>query len=264
MLFIIVSLIALLLISHITGAPVNTPRHSYTSPFEYRSTDYIGTSLSQELLDRNSGNAGHQPLGALQSARQFGLVQTVWDINEDDVTSPIRVQIREADIEVSADADDDDDASGSAQSSSSDQLLHATDRQQSDIYGSYLHHNSFIETPQTSRQNSATHQPIDLSDLYRRLQDPNFQQSSLNGGRNVQSKTYQVDENLLMQRRPVDSVHGDCSVCLNTLKDPVSLDCRHCFCFDCIKQWLLISGNCPNCRQPDSAAREIIDDDVES
>ncbi|KAI3643548.1 hypothetical protein MP228_013103 [Amoeboaphelidium protococcarum] len=263
MLFIIVSLIALLLISHITGAPVNTPRHSYTSPFESRSTDYIGTSLSQERQNRNSGNAGHQPLGALQSARQFGSVYTVWDINEDDDTSPIRVQIREADIEVSADADD-DDASGSAQSSSSDQLLLATDRQQSDMYGQYLHHNSFIETPQTSRQNSATHQAIDLSDLYRRLQDPNFQQSSGNGGRNLLSKTYQVDENLLRQRRSVDSGHGDCSVCLNTLKDPVSLDCKHCFCFDCIKQWLPISGNCPNCRQPDSAATEIIDDDVES
>ncbi|KAI3635660.1 hypothetical protein MIR68_006298 [Amoeboaphelidium protococcarum] len=258
MLFIIVSLIASLLISHITCAPVNTPRHSLTSPFDTLSTDYIGTSLSQELLNRNAGNAGHQPPVASQYASQFGSVQTVWDINEDDVTSPIRFEIREAQNEVSTASGN--DASDSIQSSQSNQLLHATDRQQSDRLGQYLHHNSFIETPQTSRQNSATHQAIDPSDLYRRLQDPNFQQSSRNGGRNLQSKTYQVDENLLRQRRPVDSVHGDCSVCLNIQKDPVSLDCRHCFCFDCIKQWLPISGNCPNCRLPDSAATEIIDD----
>ena len=47
--------------------------------------------------------------------------------------------------------------------------------------------------------------------------------------------------------------HQICSVCMDTIKNKIILDCGHKFCKDCINEWVISKmpdGSCPNCRTP--------------
>uniref|UniRef100_A0A8C8VH26 RING-type domain-containing protein n=1 Tax=Pelusios castaneus TaxID=367368 RepID=A0A8C8VH26_9SAUR len=54
-----------------------------------------------------------------------------------------------------------------------------------------------------------------------------------------------------------------CSICLDVLKDPVSIECGHNFCQDCLStHWKKVSAQgyqCPECRAPCSKERMIPD-----
>ncbi|UJR22450.1 hypothetical protein I4U23_025508 [Adineta vaga] len=50
---------------------------------------------------------------------------------------------------------------------------------------------------------------------------------------------------------------ADCSVCLQSIVNPVKLPCGHSFCFLCVKGVANVSHNCALCRKPFS--RELID-----
>lgn len=39
-----------------------------------------------------------------------------------------------------------------------------------------------------------------------------------------------------------------CSVCLDVIKEPKELSCKHVFCQLCIENWLKINKSCPCCR----------------
>jgi hypothetical protein len=42
--------------------------------------------------------------------------------------------------------------------------------------------------------------------------------------------------------------YKECSICIQEMKDRVTLDCSHSFCKECIYYWLVKAGNCPMCR----------------
>jgi len=40
-----------------------------------------------------------------------------------------------------------------------------------------------------------------------------------------------------------------CSICLKQIKNKLTLNCSHSFCFDCLIKWLSIKNNCCLCRR---------------
>ncbi|XP_025417843.1 uncharacterized RING finger protein T02C1.1-like isoform X2 [Sipha flava] len=40
-----------------------------------------------------------------------------------------------------------------------------------------------------------------------------------------------------------------CSICLDTFKKPSVLECKHVFCYKCLKDWLSTKRTCPMCRK---------------
>ena len=52
------------------------------------------------------------------------------------------------------------------------------------------------------------------------------------------------------QHNPLNKLNDDtCSICLDTIKDPMKLNCPHVFCKDCISNSIIkTSINCPCCR----------------
>ena len=52
------------------------------------------------------------------------------------------------------------------------------------------------------------------------------------------------------QHNPLNKLNDDtCSICLDTIRDPMKLNCPHVFCKDCISNSIIkTSINCPCCR----------------
>ena len=42
----------------------------------------------------------------------------------------------------------------------------------------------------------------------------------------------------------------ECPICLDTMKDPRALKCKHKFCSNCLQQALDVSNKCPVCQEP--------------
>jgi hypothetical protein len=57
-----------------------------------------------------------------------------------------------------------------------------------------------------------------------------------------------------------------CSICLETTKDPFQSKCYHTFCNKCIMQWITQHDDCPLCRNPisDTPTINSYDDEEES
>lgn len=43
---------------------------------------------------------------------------------------------------------------------------------------------------------------------------------------------------------------NNCAICMDTVKNPVMLDCTHLYCGECIFSWVKDNKNCPYCRTP--------------
>lgn len=41
----------------------------------------------------------------------------------------------------------------------------------------------------------------------------------------------------------------ECSICMDTLKNPIMLECTHLYCGSCIMKWITTNRNCPFCRK---------------
>lgn len=42
---------------------------------------------------------------------------------------------------------------------------------------------------------------------------------------------------------------AECPICLTTVTEATSTDCRHIFCLECLKAWVNDHNDCPTCRQ---------------
>lgn len=40
-----------------------------------------------------------------------------------------------------------------------------------------------------------------------------------------------------------------CPICLETCTKPITINCDHTFCYDCIRKWIGIKRNCPVCHE---------------
>ena len=65
-------------------------------------------------------------------------------------------------------------------------------------------------------------------------------------------KNYKIEKNLLLPINIEDIKENECSICLeeyNRDKDIIKLNCNHEYHRKCIKEWLKINKNCPQCRK---------------
>ena len=61
-----------------------------------------------------------------------------------------------------------------------------------------------------------------------------------------------TDTDFCKQHNPLNKLNDDtCSICLDTIKNPMKLNCPHVFCKDCISKSIIWSPNksCPCCRE---------------
>ena len=47
----------------------------------------------------------------------------------------------------------------------------------------------------------------------------------------------------------------ECHICLDTCKRPITIECDHTFCYECIKKWMGIKRTCPVCDKEINVAK---------
>lgn len=51
---------------------------------------------------------------------------------------------------------------------------------------------------------------------------------------------------------------NNCIICMDTVKNPIMLECTHLFCGGCIMKWMDKNNNCPYCRNPIASYNKLI------
>lgn len=51
----------------------------------------------------------------------------------------------------------------------------------------------------------------------------------------------------MSRKRRIDEITNDCPICMDKCKRPITVECDHTFCYECIKKWMGIKRQCPVC-----------------
>lgn len=49
------------------------------------------------------------------------------------------------------------------------------------------------------------------------------------------------------KKRRITEITNNCPICMDTCKRPITVECDHTFCYECIKKWMGIKRQCPVC-----------------
>ena len=71
-----------------------------------------------------------------------------------------------------------------------------------------------------------------------------------------QQKLKKLDIEIEIQKHKIDDLaerikslsNDNCVICMDTVKNPIMLECTHLFCGGCIMNWIQRNNNCPYCR----------------
>jgi len=69
--------------------------------------------------------------------------------------------------------------------------------------------------------------------------------------KNINIKINNQNNKIIDLTERIKSLHtNNCIICMDTVKNPVMLDCTHLYCGSCIFKWVKDNKNCPYCRTP--------------
>jgi rubrerythrin len=69
--------------------------------------------------------------------------------------------------------------------------------------------------------------------------------------KNINIKIINQNNKITDLTERIKSLHtNNCIICMDTVKNPVMLDCTHLYCGSCIFKWVKDNKNCPYCRTP--------------
>ena len=69
--------------------------------------------------------------------------------------------------------------------------------------------------------------------------------------KNINIKINNKNNKIIDLTERIKSLHtNNCIICMDTVKNPVMLDCTHLYCGSCIFKWVKDNKNCPYCRTP--------------